>query len=254
MKKATCVTTRWSLCPVGVGRVSQVWCASLRFLLCGLWLCGGLLCAASPAQAAVKAGDILVADQNGGTGSRGALFVVNPKTGQRTILSDFGDPAQGSLGNLWSVAVGRAGQIFVTAFLSDPPSDKSLLFRVNPRTGKRTVISDFSQGDIRGLLYYGLAVDAEGQVIANLDRSEPPAFEPRYALVRVDPKTDERALITDLTNTNRFITLLSHPGALRENPHLYLQELLHCHLSGAAEDGQAQTSHHCQCHRGRHGG
>ena len=98
MKKATCVTTRWSLCPAGVGRVSQVWCASLRFLLCGLWLCGGLLCAASPAQAAVKAGNILVADQNGGTGSHGALFVVNPKTGQRTILSDLGNPMQGRLG------------------------------------------------------------------------------------------------------------------------------------------------------------
>ena len=129
MKKSTCVTTRWSLCPAGVGRVSQVWCASLRFLLCGLWLCGGLLCAASPAQAAVKAGNILVADQNGGTGSRGALFVVNPKTGQRTILSDFGNPAQGSLGNLlWSVAVGRAGEIFVSAFLLDPPLKKASSF------------------------------------------------------------------------------------------------------------------------------
>ena len=50
------------------------------------------------------------------------------------------------------------------------------------------------------MLYYGLAVDAEGQVIATLDRSKPPAFKPRYGLVRIDPKTDERALITFLTN------------------------------------------------------
>src|SRR5262245_25596634 len=99
MQKATRVTTRWSLCPAGVGRVSQVWCASLRFLLCGLWLCGGPLFAASPAQAKVKAGDILVVDQSGGTGSRGALFVVNSQTGQRTVLSDFGNPAQGKRGN-----------------------------------------------------------------------------------------------------------------------------------------------------------
>jgi streptogramin lyase len=148
----------------------------------------------------------LVADQNGGTGSRGALFVVNPKTGQRTILSDLGNPAQGGLGHiLYSVAVGRAGEIFVTAFFLDSTSYKSFLFRVNPRTGKRTVISDFSQGDIRGDVYYGLAVDAKGQVIANLITSE----QLDTALVRVDPKTDERALITDLTNTNRYITNLT---------------------------------------------
>jgi hypothetical protein len=78
----------------------------VRFLLCGLWLCGGLLFVASPAQAAVKAGDILVADQNAGTRCGpfndpcGALFVVNPKTGQRTILSDLGNPAQGGLGHI----------------------------------------------------------------------------------------------------------------------------------------------------------
>ena len=262
MKKATRVTTRWSLCPAGVGRVSQVWCASVRFLLCGLWLCGGLLCAASPAQAAVKAGDILVADQDGGTGSRGALFVVNPKTGQRTILSDLGNPAQGSLGNLYSVAVGRAGQIFVTAFLRDPTFEGSLLFRVNPRTGKRTVISDFSQGNIRGILYYGLAVDAEGQVIATLDRSKPPAFKPRYGLVRIDPKTDERALITVLTNpaqgmieSDSHITNLT----LERSGKILISTVLEGdyssgNLSGAAEDGQAQTAerfHHCRVRRSR---
>jgi len=108
MQKTTSVTTRWSLCPSGTRRVSQVWCSPLCFLLCCLWLFGGLLFAASPAQAAVKAGDILVADQFGGTRCAGhpcgALFVVNPKTGQRTVLSDLGNPAQGRLGRLYRMA------------------------------------------------------------------------------------------------------------------------------------------------------
>lgn len=221
MQKATRVTTRWSLCPAGGGRVYKVWFASLRFLLCGLWLCAGLLFAASPVQAEVKAGDILVVDQSGGTGSRGALFVVNPKTGQRTVLSDFGDPAQGKRGNgeLASVAVGQARQIFVTDMTSGDPGGGlhgGVLFQVNPHTGKRTVLSNFDQGEIRGLFSYGLAVDAKGRVIANLDRSgldrsglpalEPRSAVPRSALVRVDPKTDERALITDLTNPAQGVT------------------------------------------------
>ena len=221
MKKATRVTTRWSLCPAGVGRVYTVWFASLRFLLCGLWLYGGLLFVASSAQAAVKAGDILVVDRGGGTGSRGALFVVNPKTGQRIVLSDFGNPKQGKRGSgdfdggLASVAVGQARQIFVTDMTAGDPVGGGLhggvIFLVKPRTGKRTVVSDFGQGEIQGLFYYGLAVDAKGRVIVNLDRSGLPAFGPRavvphFALVRVDPKTDERVLITDLTNPEQGVT------------------------------------------------
>ena len=53
----------------------------------------------------------------------------------------------------------------------------------------------------KGIFSYGLAVDAKGRVIANLDISGPPAFgRALQALVRVDPKTDERALITDFGN------------------------------------------------------
>ena len=60
--------------------------------------------------------------------------------------------------------------------------------------------------------YYGLAVNAQGKVIANLDK----LGEGKYALVRIDPETDKRAFITDLTNpaqgvteSDRFITDLA---------------------------------------------
>ncbi|WP_090721169.1 hypothetical protein [Nitrosomonas sp. Nm166] len=202
--------------------------------------------AAHPAQAEVKAGDILVIDQLGGTDGRGALFVIDPATGQRTILSDFGNAAQGSLGSsIASVAVfrcraeerteaanseseagnrnpdhcadGETIQIFVSDLFS---GSGSILFKVDPNTGHRTLISDFSQGDIQGFLSYGLVVDAKGQVIVNLQTAGP---DSRFQLVRIDPETDTRTLITDLLNPDqgailpdRFITDLAveHTGKI----------------------------------------
>jgi hypothetical protein len=51
-------------------------------------------------------GGILVSDLSGGTGGAGALFRVDAGTGARTLLSDFGDGAQGPLGvNPFGVAI-----------------------------------------------------------------------------------------------------------------------------------------------------
>jgi hypothetical protein len=74
-------------------------------LHCCLWLLGALLLAGSPAQAGQipAVGDILVADQLGGTNNFGALVLVNPVTGERSILSDFGNPAQGASGEQFSL-------------------------------------------------------------------------------------------------------------------------------------------------------
>lgn len=43
--------------------------------------------------------DILVIDPSAGTGLLGALFRVDPTTGNRTLLSDFGNAGQGPLGS-----------------------------------------------------------------------------------------------------------------------------------------------------------
>jgi hypothetical protein len=67
------------------------------------------------AQAQLAPGDILVIDQLAGTGGLGALFRVNPVTGVRTLLSDFGNAAQGPLGRLpFGVALEAAGTILVS--------------------------------------------------------------------------------------------------------------------------------------------
>ena len=67
---------RWSLSTSGSIRASNVESCCLRFTICFFWLLAGLLLVGRPAQAEIKAGDILVVDQVGGTNGSGALFLV----------------------------------------------------------------------------------------------------------------------------------------------------------------------------------
>lgn len=181
----------------------------LRFFHYCLWLLVGLLLGGSIAQAEIKTGDILVIDAIGGTNGSGALFLVNPTTGNRVVLSDFGNSLQGSLGNgdLTGVTVGKTGRIFVsTLFSGDPAFVGGAIFEVDPDTGDRTIVSNFSEGDIQGNLYYGLAVDAKGRVIANLQQGFGLPFP--TGIVRVTPKIDTRVLVSDLSNPDQGDTLL----------------------------------------------
>ena len=67
------------------------------------------------------------------------LFSVNPSTGARTIISDFGDLSQGPVGRLAGLTVNDLGDILVSG---------AALFRVNPSTGTRTILSDFRASDV----------------------------------------------------------------------------------------------------------
>ncbi|MGZ8189313.1 MAG: hypothetical protein ACXWTP_10260 [Methylosarcina sp.] len=168
----------------------------LRFLHYCLGMLAGLFLAGGLAQAEIKGGDILITALVGGTDGHGALFVVNPKTGQRSILSDFGNPDQGRVGSsdLVGVAVGAERQIYVAEFFP------GVLYKIDPNTGNRTVISEFS--DTEGL-WYGLAVDTKGRVIADRLRVEPPPINVGSVLVRINPNKDKRVVITDIFNPDQ---------------------------------------------------
>lgn len=49
-----------------------------------------VLAVAGPVHGQLTPGEVLVIDTNAGTGFDGGLFVVNPSSGVRTLLSDFG--------------------------------------------------------------------------------------------------------------------------------------------------------------------
>lgn len=145
----------------GVAR--RLW---LRRALSCLWLLAGVLLAMGSARAAAS-GDILIVDQSGGILGLGAVVVVDPLTGDRTILSDFGDPAQGQTGKggLTSVAVRPTGEIFVSSLFEGYP-DGGAVFQVDPLTGNRTMVANFGHPP-QGYLYYGLAVDLTGRILVN---------------------------------------------------------------------------------------
>jgi hypothetical protein len=80
-------------------------------------------------------------------GSVRVLFRVHPTTGQRTVLSDFSDGVPpGAIGpHPFGVAVESTGQILVAEEFSFSNNVflPGRLFRVDPTTGQRTILSDF---------------------------------------------------------------------------------------------------------------
>jgi hypothetical protein len=148
---------------------------------------GVFMIVGSVAQAAtLHGGDIVVVDAGAGK-----LFLVDPHSGVRTVISDFRDPSQGPVDQsfLSGVAIGR-GQILVTAATTG-------IYAVDPGTGKRTLLSDFTKGTFQGDVF-GSAVDSAGRIVVNW--AQPQFGGAPRSMVRVDSSTGARLVITDLTN------------------------------------------------------
>lgn len=154
--------------------------------------------------------NILVIDSEAGSGndppgfSLGALFRVNPSTGARTLLSDFGDPFQGPMGNdPRDVAVEPSGTILIIDFEASPTNFGSgALFRVNPSTGTRTLLSDFgnpAQGPL-GNDPRGVAIDASGNILVTDSFAR---LDGKGVLFKVNPSTGQREVISDFGNSTQ---------------------------------------------------
>jgi parallel beta-helix repeat protein len=142
-----------------------------------------------PIDVAVEpSGRILVLDKDAGTHLRGALFRIDPTTRKRTVLSDFGDPAQGAPGTSpTSIAVEASGTILV---ICDRNGD-GRLYRIDPKNGFRTEISHFdnpAQGPT-GEFPFDVAVTPDGGILV-VDIAH-------TALFLVDPVTGFRIRLTD---------------------------------------------------------
>lgn len=148
-------------------------------------------CVAEVSAGPSAAAAALVADPGAGTGFRGAILAVDLATGQRTVLSDFGDPAQEPLGlNMRGVAVAPDGSLLVT----DPfvgSSGLGALFAVDPASGVRILLSDFgdpAQGPV-GSFPIGVAVGAAGPALVVDSQAG--------ALFAVDLGTGQRSVLSD---------------------------------------------------------
>jgi len=108
----------------------------------------------SPSQ--LSTGDVIVVDPGAAT-----LFVVDPSTGARSVISDFGDPLKGPSGRPFAVAVTAPDNVFV---LAQDPGGLGVVIRVDPTDGMRTIFSDFadvSQGPRGGCFPFDTCLPAE---------------------------------------------------------------------------------------------
>jgi len=163
------------------GRARPLW---------GFVLAAGL--ALAPPAQALTPGEVLVIDSGAGTGFQGALFVVDPATGARTVLSDFGSGANPGF-NPVGVAVEPDGTILVID-INAGTGFQGALFRVDPLTGARTLLSDFGSGANPGESPVGVAVEPNGTILV-VDVSA--GTGNLGALFRVDPLSGARTLVSD---------------------------------------------------------
>ena len=129
------------------------------FLVFTLLLLTGVVGHILPVQSQLNPGDILVMDRDAGTGFKGGLFRVDPTTGARTLLSDFGVGTPAGV-DPFGVAVESSGNILVTDSNAGT-GGLGALFRVDPSTGARTILSDFGVGTPTGASPAGVAVVPE---------------------------------------------------------------------------------------------
>ncbi len=163
------------------GRARPLW---------GLVLAAGL--ALAPPAQALTPGEVLVIDASAGTGGQGVLFVVDPATGTRTLLSDFGSGANQGI-DPFGVAVEPNGTVLVVDEDAGT-GGQGALFRVDPLSGARTVLSDFGIGANPGDNPFGVAVEPNGTILV-VDSTA--GTGGRGALFRIDPLSGARTLLSD---------------------------------------------------------
>jgi len=176
------------------------------------------------AQGQPPAGDILVADRSAGTGILGSLFDVNPSTGTRTRISDFGNAVQGPTGRAPAgVKVEASGNILVVD-RSAGTGGKGALFRVDPSTGTRSLLSDFGNAALgtTGAFPTGLVIESSGNILV-IDRNAGTSLPACAAvgggcgaLFRVDPSTGVRTVVSDFGNSAQGPTGVNPVGVAIE--------------------------------------
>ena len=180
----------------GRGRLFRINAAtSMRTILSDFGANGEGTLGRTPVAVAVeRSGAIVVVDSTAGTGSRGALFRVDPATRKRELFSDFGDTT-GKTGELGkgpsSVAVEASGSLLVVDV--DGGTDaRGALYRIT-KDGFRFRLSDFGAGEPLGKHPHQVAVEPGGTIVV-VDQLAGESIG--GALFRVDPVSGSRSRVS----------------------------------------------------------
>ncbi len=151
----------------------------------------------SPDGIAFEADGNLIVTDYAADGGDGAVFRVNPYTGERTILSsNTAQPDDDEFATVEGVAIAPDRTIYVAD--SDAYTDgDGGVFRVNPDTGQRTMISNNDSPTVGSVPDYqtpvAIAIDDNGDLLVAERMSE---GDDEGAVIRVDPDTGARSLVS----------------------------------------------------------
>ncbi len=139
----------------------------------------------------------------------GRVVRVDLATGQRALLGDGGLPSTPPgvtvVGVFQGVAVEASGQILVTdmrGFTTNGISSASgLLLRLDPTTGGRTLVSDFTDANQGPIAFWplGIALESPAQALVFVHHFRSDALD-RGGVFRVDLTTGQRILLTDFND------------------------------------------------------
>ncbi|PMQ05936.1 hypothetical protein DyAD56_06725 [Dyella sp. AD56] len=157
---------------------------------------------------------ILVADGSAGTNGQGELFTVDPGTGTRNVLSDFGNSAQGWVdtnpeSTPMSVTISPSGAIYVLVQELSSGGGGAVV-QVNPTNGFRTLLTDFGTGSTAqtAIAPNGITWLSSSGLLGVTDADGGP--EGNGALLTVNPSTYQVQTLSDFGNANQ--------GALGSDP------------------------------------
>jgi hypothetical protein len=155
----------------------------------------------SPVGVAFEAdGNLIVSDYDA-NGNGEHVFRIDPDVGYRTLLSSNASPSTDgeSYQSVEGLAITPGGTIYMAD--SNAHGGGGGVFRVNPVTGERTMISNNASPGVGAVPDFenpsAVAVDGNGDLLV-ADRQDQSDFV--GAVIRVDPVTGERSLVSATGN------------------------------------------------------
>ena len=153
------------------------------------------------ALVALDENTLLVLDLAAGNQFFPALMSIDVTTGERQLVSDFGDSQQGPLGRYAAgITIADDGSVLVVDLFSGS-SNQGSLFDIDLATGQRTAVSDFgdfSQGPVGSAPI--AVIEASGQLLV-LDQDA--GANRGGMLFAVDRGTGERTVVTDFNDASQ---------------------------------------------------
>ena len=195
--------------------------AGVGRLCMGLPLLAALCCAGHTAQAGpLRPGEILVADIGIEEATDGAIFRVDPVTGDRAIISGRGVGSGPELFNPMGITLGVDGQIYVTDRVAlDQGGDAPVIYRIDPASGVRDIVSGPERGvgpSLNGDLSWAIAFRTDGKLLIATEQPELGGPLEDGAVFIVDPLTGDRSVLTGPSAGDG--PYLRGAVALREDP------------------------------------